>query len=395
VPASFGRERLKGRVRRHIEEGTNNPDPAKVLAKNRRGLPRADLAHLDLLAASSPAQRRLTRDASIPNPAHLTVRSNQPALAIPNHDHRRRVPPAAPPPAHSQQIGAPPSEPKAKQPRHEHVHQATGGAKPVALRHRLTIAHALAAAFGRRQQSRPELQPWPLTFVTVARSPRVVRSVVLALVAVCLGLVPGVAGGGSPPPGATARCRDGTYSFSKHHSGTCSHHGGVAAWLNTGGTTNSPTVGVGRTVLLATRTQSAGCRRGSEPDRRCLPGAYYLKLTTTVICSSAFRTSSIRTVPQQEKFAVEREYGMKAAYYGYSIEIDHIVSLELGGSNDIANLFPEPGSGIANYHVKDRLENRLHDMVCADQITLSAAQHGIAADWEALYRRLYGVPPTH
>lgn len=33
------------------------------------------------------------------------------------------------------------------------------------------------------------------------------------------------------PAGATARCHDGTYSFSNHHSGTCSHHGGVAAWL--------------------------------------------------------------------------------------------------------------------------------------------------------------------
>jgi peptidoglycan hydrolase-like protein with peptidoglycan-binding domain len=33
------------------------------------------------------------------------------------------------------------------------------------------------------------------------------------------------------PAGATAQCRDGTYSFSLHHSGTCSHHGGVAQWL--------------------------------------------------------------------------------------------------------------------------------------------------------------------
>jgi hypothetical protein len=33
-----------------------------------------------------------------------------------------------------------------------------------------------------------------------------------------------------PPAGATAHCRDGTWSFSQHHSGTCSHHGGVAAW---------------------------------------------------------------------------------------------------------------------------------------------------------------------
>lgn len=35
----------------------------------------------------------------------------------------------------------------------------------------------------------------------------------------------------SNPSGATAQCNDGTYSYSQHHSGTCSHHGGVAAWL--------------------------------------------------------------------------------------------------------------------------------------------------------------------
>ena len=33
------------------------------------------------------------------------------------------------------------------------------------------------------------------------------------------------------PAGATAVCGDGTYSFSMHRSGTCSHHGGVAEWL--------------------------------------------------------------------------------------------------------------------------------------------------------------------
>ncbi len=33
------------------------------------------------------------------------------------------------------------------------------------------------------------------------------------------------------PAGATAQCGDGTYSFSLHHSGTCSHHGGVSSWL--------------------------------------------------------------------------------------------------------------------------------------------------------------------
>ena len=35
----------------------------------------------------------------------------------------------------------------------------------------------------------------------------------------------------SRPAGATARCRDSSWSFSESHRGTCSHHGGVASWL--------------------------------------------------------------------------------------------------------------------------------------------------------------------
>ncbi len=34
------------------------------------------------------------------------------------------------------------------------------------------------------------------------------------------------------PAGATAQCRDGTYSFSRNHRGTCSHHGGVSKWID-------------------------------------------------------------------------------------------------------------------------------------------------------------------
>jgi hypothetical protein len=38
--------------------------------------------------------------------------------------------------------------------------------------------------------------------------------------------------GAAVPAGATARCEDGSYSFSQNHRGTCSHHGGVTAWLH-------------------------------------------------------------------------------------------------------------------------------------------------------------------
>jgi hypothetical protein len=42
--------------------------------------------------------------------------------------------------------------------------------------------------------------------------------------------IPGPVYADSPPAGATAQCADGTYSFSQHRQGTCSHHGGVASW---------------------------------------------------------------------------------------------------------------------------------------------------------------------
>jgi hypothetical protein len=84
---------------------------------------------------------------------------------------------------------------------------------------------------------------------------------------------------------------------------------------------------------------------------------------------------------------------MTATYYGRTIEIDHIVPLELGGSNDVSNLFPEPGSGPASYHVKDRLENRLRDLVCGDRISLVSARRGIAGNWEHQYRQLFGSAP--
>ncbi len=41
---------------------------------------------------------------------------------------------------------------------------------------------------------------------------------------------PSASASGKIPAGASAKCRDGTYSFSRHHSGTCSRHGGVAEW---------------------------------------------------------------------------------------------------------------------------------------------------------------------
>ena len=221
------------------------------------------------------------------------------------------------------------------------------------------------------------------------------QGLVVLVLATLFALVPAAASGGAAPPGSTARCRDGTYSFSQHRSGTCSHHGGVAVWLGGGPSATRPAkVDVGTTALLEPRTRTSGCRLGPLPDRRCSPGAYYSKLTRQVVCSASFRTSSVRNVSDSEKHQVEIEYGLAPRPYGSTLEIDHIVSLELGGSNDIANLYPEQADAHPGFHVKDALENKLHTLVCTGRMSLRSAQRRIAANWEALYKEVFGVPPT-
>ncbi len=68
--------------------------------------------------------------------------------------------------------------------------------------------------------------------------------------------------------------------------------------------------------------------------------------------------------------------------------------LELGDSNDIRNLFPERADAHAGYHVKDRLENNLHNLVCDDALKLSSVRQRLAKDWQALYKSVFGVAPT-
>jgi hypothetical protein len=60
----------------------------------------------------------------------------------------------------------------------------------------------------------------------------------------------------------------------------------------------------------------------------------------------------------------------------------------LGGDPlDAANLWLEPRAGRCGAAIKDRLENALHGLVCAGELSLAAAQHEIATDWVASYSR--------
>jgi hypothetical protein len=62
--------------------------------------------------------------------------------------------------------------------------------------------------------------------------------------------------------------------------------------------------------------------------------------------------------------------------------------LELGGSNDLANLWPEAASPTPGFHQKDQVENYLHDQVCSGAMTLKDAQNEIATNWLVVYNRM-------
>src|SRR6266508_4232014 len=133
----------------------------------------------------------------------------------------------------------------------------------------------------------------------------------------------------------------------------------------------------------------AGVPAVDLPDPSLTPGAV-LTTTRSVVCVSGY-ASTLRNVPDSEKEAVYSRYGIPHVPYAH--EVDHLISLELGGSNAITNLWPEPYQGTWGARTKDTLENRLHALVCAGQLSLVRAQHLEATNWVAAYRRYLGTPP--
>lgn len=139
-------------------------------------------------------------------------------------------------------------------------------------------------------------------------------------------------------------------------------------------------------TLLGQRTKTSGCvSHNALPDSACTPGAT-LNVAKDQICQPGYSTS-VRDVPESEKNQVYAEYGITQHSAG-EYEVDHLVSLELGGSNDIANLWPEPAEPKPGFHEKDKVENYLHAQVCSGAISLQQAQTQIASNWMTVYQEM-------
>lgn len=167
----------------------------------------------------------------------------------------------------------------------------------------------------------------------------------------------------------------------------CSLSAGTATPASSPTDSNSPTSDGAQAPNWGQRTKTTGCQAvGVLPDPACTPGDILPEATKAKICVSGYSTT-VRDVPESEKQAVYKEYGIKTHTSG-EYEVDHFVSLELGGSNDISNLWPEPAAPKPGFHEKDKVENYLHDQVCSGAMTLKDAQIKIATNWLDVYNSI-------
>jgi hypothetical protein len=127
---------------------------------------------------------------------------------------------------------------------------------------------------------------------------------------------------------------------------------------------------------------------GPRPKNNLTPGE-----TRSVTLSEVCGTAEIHPaeIPFETQRIVFAEYGMSAAQAA-AYEVDYLITPELGGADSIRNLWPQPYSARWNARVKDRLEQRLHQLVCDGKLDLATAQYDISTDWIGAYKKYVGLP---
>jgi len=147
-------------------------------------------------------------------------------------------------------------------------------------------------------------------------------------------------------------------------------------------------------LMLCIPSDAAKYRRKGRVllnSRSSTPGAT-LNVTLEKMCQVGY-TSTVRNVPESLKLQVCANYGIpQSQCTGKHYEIDHLISLELGGSNDAKNLWPQPYTPKPGAREKDVLENWLSKQVCEHGMPLSDAQKKIAENWWDAYREMVTTP---
>jgi hypothetical protein len=131
--------------------------------------------------------------------------------------------------------------------------------------------------------------------------------------------------------------------------------------------------------------QTSVSAEGPKPKARLTPGETR-PITTAEVCRSSNADVISHDIPADMQQRVFAAYGIKSPRPD-QFEVDYLITPDLGGTNSIRNLWPQPYSVRWNAQVKDKLEQRLHQLVCSGKLDLAIAQHDIAVDWIGAYRK--------
>jgi hypothetical protein len=138
-------------------------------------------------------------------------------------------------------------------------------------------------------------------------------------------------------------------------------------------------------ALSGHAAQPRGSDGGSD-----LPGMTDPRVTQDNIQQTICRCTWIRSVrpPRDATEAIKPNLAADIHVNTRDYELDHIVPLDISGATlDLRDLMLQPRTGACNAHHKDALERRLRIMLCAGDLTLNGAQHEIATDWRAAYKK--------
>jgi hypothetical protein len=140
-------------------------------------------------------------------------------------------------------------------------------------------------------------------------------------------------------------------------------------------------------VILVMHFSRQQVRAESIPDASLTPGATRT-ISRNEACSVAPK-ADFYPIPSTLAYRVFEKYRIHNPS-PRSYEVDYLISPALGGADDIRNLWPQPySSGEWNAHVKDALENYLHDQVCTGKLDLEIAQRDISVNWIAAYQKYF------
>jgi hypothetical protein len=128
---------------------------------------------------------------------------------------------------------------------------------------------------------------------------------------------------------------------------------------------------------------------GPKPRAGITPGETR-PITIDEVCRNPEAEVVTPNIPEDTRRKVFAAYGIHSAGPN-QFEVDYLITPDLGGTESIRNLWPEPYSARWNARVKDRLEQRLHQLVCSGKLDLTTAQHDIAVDWIGAYKKYVGA----